>query len=108
MNKRDVDEDCTFILNSLRDLNRNLAGELTEILKEPQYKPLTKEQRKIAKVRLLIERDFALFHRIIGPKNIAWFGEARSPTNFFDILDRKSNELNIFGELTGGNFSGKV
>lgn len=108
MTNKEIDEFCTYVLNRLRDLNQNLSIELTSISKEPEYRSMPKEKRKIEKVKLLYEREPALFQEIVRPLNIEWLNEPRSPTNFFDILDRKSDSLNMFGELTGGNYSGKV
>jgi hypothetical protein len=109
MTDYEIDEACNFVLQKLGEMNPILSKEITKICKGAKYKKLPDRLRKIEKVRILYKKSETLFREIYAPVNKEWFNEDRSPDNFFDILDKQAKSLNLFGgEITGGNYSGKV
>jgi hypothetical protein len=109
MDDHEFDEACNFLLAGVRDLYPDISKNLTKTLNAPKYKPLSKTERKVAKIRLLHHQHPEVISHIYAKENAAWARESRSDiSNFFYKLERRADSLNAYGELTGGNFTAKV
>jgi hypothetical protein len=109
MTEDEFDKACNFLLEGLRDHRPHLAKQLTRELDGSKYQGLSKQERKVEKIRLLAERDKVVISEIFAKENAAWAKEPRSDiSSFFYMLERRARSLNPFGERTGGNYTTKA
>lgn len=109
MTEEELREACTFVLRKLAEMNPNLASQLTREFSSPRYKNLSKEQRKLIKVRTLCERERVTLSAIFAQENAAWAKESKSDiSSFLDMLERRMRFLDPLGGRTGGNYSSRV